>query len=139
VADSVHGQRQRLLVALASIIADVAGLEFDHARLIEAAQASNADDEHDPEGATIAFEREQLTAMLTRARQTKVELELALTDVDRGSYGVCERCERPIDPARLEVRPHTRLCIDCALTTRTTGNAAPIGRPAHRADQPPTP
>ena len=91
-----------------------AGLEFDHARLIEATRESNADDEHDPEGATIAFEREQLTAMLTRVRQLGADLEHALAGLDEGSYGVCERCGQAIDPARLEVRPQARLCIGCA-------------------------
>ncbi len=107
-------RRRRLLDDLAVNTVDVARLEFERARLIEASQSSNADDEHDPEGATIAFEREQLTSMLDRARLTGDRLRQALEDLAHGRYGRCERCGRPIDPERLEVRPSTRLCINCA-------------------------
>jgi DnaK suppressor protein len=126
MADLADGQRRRLLHDLAANADEVTELELDHARLIEAARESNADDEHDPEGATLAFEREQLTAILNRARQIGADLRQALSDLERGDYGVCERCGQPIDPARLEVRPHTRLCIDCARLVRRRP-----GRPAY--------
>jgi DnaK suppressor protein len=118
LTDNGSQRRQRLLDNLAANAAEVSKLEFDHARLIEATRESNADDEHDPEGTTIAFEREQLTAILDRARQTGMDLQRALNDLDRGDYGVCDRCGQPIDPTRLEVRPHTRLCIECARMSR---------------------
>jgi DnaK suppressor protein len=118
LSDVGSQRRQRLLDDLAANTAEVSKLEFDHARLIEATRESNADDEHDPEGTTIAFEREQLTAILDRARQTGLDLQRALTDLDRGDYGRCERCGQQIDPARLEVRPQTRLCIACARVAR---------------------
>jgi RNA polymerase-binding transcription factor DksA len=103
-----------LLADLAANAAQIAALESDRARLIEAAQSSNADDEHDPEGATIAFEREQLTALLQRALRSRDELGRALEQDDQGRYGQCEGCGQPIDPDRLEARPHARLCISCA-------------------------
>ena len=37
----------------------------------------------------------------------------ALTKIDDGTYGRCERCERPIPYARLEVVPYARRCIAC--------------------------
>jgi RNA polymerase-binding transcription factor DksA len=111
---NVPDPRQRLLDELAGKAAELARLELDHARLVAAAEASNADDEHDPEGATLAFEREQLTAMLTRTRAARAELARALGRLDGGTYGRCERCGRPIDAERLEARPHARTCIDCA-------------------------
>jgi hypothetical protein len=48
---------------------EIATLDADLRALFEASRADNADDEHDPEGATIAYERAQLTAVLTAARQ----------------------------------------------------------------------
>jgi DnaK suppressor protein len=72
------------------------------------------DDEHDPEGTTIAFERAQVSALLDRARQRVVELDEALARLDDGSYGRCVGCGRPIAPERLEARPAARACIDCA-------------------------
>ena len=42
------------------------------------------------------------------------EIDAALKRIDEGSYGDCERCERPINPRRLDADPTARLCIDCA-------------------------
>lgn len=87
--------------------------------IVDASQSSNADDEHDPEGATIAFERSQVGALIAQARTHLAELEAAERRVADGTYGVCETCGEPIAPARLEARPVARECIDCAAR-RTT-------------------
>jgi DnaK suppressor protein len=91
-----------------------AALERDLRDLFEAARSSNADDEHDPEGATIAFERAQVTAILEAARRHLAELSAAMRRYDAGTYGVCERCWRPIPVARLAARPTALTCIGCA-------------------------
>jgi RNA polymerase-binding transcription factor DksA len=82
--------------------------------MIEASRDDNADDEHDPEGSTIAFERQQLAALLQRAHRARDDAQHALHQLDVGAYGICERCGGPIAPERLEARPDARLCIDCA-------------------------
>ena len=86
--------------------------EFD--QVVAASRESNADDEHDPEGATIAYERSQLDTLVARAEQQVAEVDAALTRVADGSYGRCESCGRPIGAGRLEARPLARTCIDCA-------------------------
>jgi RNA polymerase-binding transcription factor DksA len=106
--------RQRLELALAENADQIARLEADHASLVAATESSNTDDEHDPEGATIAYEREQLSALLARLREVRAELEAGLLSLEAGSYGTCARCGGPIAPERLEARPQARLCIDCA-------------------------
>jgi len=40
-------------------------------------------------------------------------IDAALLRVADGSYGVCEACDKPIDPKRLEITPHALRCIDC--------------------------
>ena len=92
----------------------LARLTGDYAGIVEASQDSNADDEHDPEGSTIAFERSQVGALAEQARLHLVEIDAALTRLDQGTYGVCERCGGPIAPGRLEARPTARTCITCA-------------------------
>jgi RNA polymerase-binding transcription factor len=92
----------------------LAGLLGDHAGIVEASADSNADDEHDPEGATIAFERAQVSALVDQAHTHLAEVEAALERVAAGTYGTCERCGRPIATARLEARPVARTCITCA-------------------------
>ena len=92
----------------------LAALDREHAGIVEAAGSANADDEHDPEGATIAFERQHVAALLTQAREQLSRVDAALRRVDDGSYGRCERCGKPIPPARLAARPTATTCIDCA-------------------------
>jgi RNA polymerase-binding transcription factor DksA len=89
-------------------------LVADHAGIVEASADSNADDEHDPEGSTIAFERSQVGALVEQARAHLAEVNAALTRVEEGTYGVCASCDGPIAPARLEARPVARTCITCA-------------------------
>ena len=85
-----------------------------HDEMVAASRDTNADDEHDPEGATIAFERSQVAALVTQAREQLDEIAAALTRLDDGSYGVCERCDQPIAAERLEARPTARRCVRCA-------------------------
>ena len=90
----------------------------DRAGIVAASADANADDEHDPEGATIAFERAQLDALLGQARDHLTDLDLALARIAAGAYATCENCGGPISPDRLEARPVARTCIDCARSTR---------------------
>ena len=59
---------QRLLADNAE---QLAALERQHAEVVAASVDSNADDEHDPEGATIAFERQQLSALTAQLLRTR--------------------------------------------------------------------
>lgn len=96
----------------------LAQLTGDLAGFVEASRDTNADDEHDPEGATIAFERAQVAALERRTRQRLADIDAAIARVSGGGYGVCERCGRPIDPERLAVRPAARTCVACAGVSR---------------------
>ncbi len=86
--------------------------EFD--QVVAAAQSANGDDEHDPEGATIAFERQQVAALLASARRRLADFDDALARIEAGEYGTCASCGRPIAPERLAARPSARTCIACA-------------------------
>ncbi|MFP5370261.1 MAG: TraR/DksA family transcriptional regulator [Actinomycetes bacterium] len=96
--------------ALASI--EALTREFDD--VVAASRSSNADDEHDPEGATIAFERQQLVALLDRARRRLADVEAALARREAGGYGTCESCGSPVGAERLAARPAARTCVACA-------------------------
>lgn len=111
---SVLLHRVVVLSALADSRAQVLALSSQRAEVIAASEGSNADDEHDPEGATIAFEREQVSALLRQARTTVAQLEQALRRLDEGSHGTCERCGGAIGVERLLARPGTATCIGCA-------------------------
>ncbi|HET7356006.1 MAG TPA: TraR/DksA C4-type zinc finger protein [Nocardioidaceae bacterium] len=92
----------------------LAALTREYDGVVAASESSNADDEHDPEGSTIAFERSQLGALIEQARSRVREVEAAQARLADGSYGMCESCGRPIAAGRLEARPTARRCIDCA-------------------------
>jgi DnaK suppressor protein len=95
----------------------IATLTDDFAEVVAASRDSNADDEHDPEGATIAFERSQLDALASHARGHLAEIDAAIARLDDGTYGMCERCGQPIGEARLRARPVARACITCATAS----------------------
>jgi DnaK suppressor protein len=82
--------------------------------IVAAASDVATDDEHDPEGATIAWERQRTAALIRQADAHLSEIGHALERLDAGSYGTCERCGRPIGADRLEARPTVRTCIECA-------------------------
>ena len=86
--------------------------QFDD--IVAAAELSNADDEHDPEGTTIAFERSQVSALIKQVTRDVDALERTLATVDDETFGTCERCGRSIGIERLVALPATRSCVQCA-------------------------
>jgi DnaK suppressor protein len=114
MVDGMDEPRAALLVQREQVMARLAGLERDLAGSIEAAESANADDEHDPEGATIAYERQQVAAHIAYARDQLGQIDAALVRLDAGSYGTCVACGHAIAPARLAVRPTATTCIECA-------------------------
>lgn len=109
--DGTRAELERLRSAVAG---EVNGLEADLQAVFAASQDSNADDEHDPEGSTIGYERAQLTAVLASTRRRLTDLDEALARLDAGVYGSCERCGRPIPADRLAILPFARTCVTCA-------------------------
>jgi len=43
-------------------------------------------------------------------------VEAAMSRLDAGTYGICDHCERPMDPATLERDPASTVCAGCAQT-----------------------
>ncbi|BCN76593.1 MULTISPECIES: TraR/DksA family transcriptional regulator [Prescottella] len=82
--------------------------------IVEGSEFTTDDDEHDPEGSTIAFERAQVAALLADARRELEELDAAVQRIEDGTYGVCARCGNLIGEARLDALPGARTCIGCA-------------------------
>jgi DnaK suppressor protein len=75
---------------------------------------ANIDDEHDPEGSTIAYERAQVAALLAGAQSNLGDLDCAVARLSAGDYSVCERCHSQISSERLAALPAGRTCFDCA-------------------------
>ncbi|MBC6457377.1 TraR/DksA family transcriptional regulator [Actinomadura sp. HBU206391] len=105
---------ERLAAERVSALRRIAALTGDWDGIVESSTGVGVDDEHDPEGATLAFERSQIEAQLTRAHERIADLDQALEKLRAGTYGNCERCGGPIAPERLAARPTARTCIACA-------------------------
>jgi DnaK suppressor protein len=92
----------------------IEAMKAEFEEIVAATAGSNSDDEHDPEGSTIAFERAQVSALLAEGRTALIDLDLASARLEAGSYGTCERCGAPIAAERLAARPATKTCVSCA-------------------------
>jgi DnaK suppressor protein len=110
--------RRRLESERARVLDSLARLSGDYDAVVTASRDSNADDEHDPEGATIAFERSQVGALVRQVQRHLAEIELAVERWDAGTYGTCERCGTAIGDARLQARPVARTCVPCAAVDK---------------------
>jgi RNA polymerase-binding protein DksA len=108
------GAYRRLAAERASVLERQEGLERELRAIIESADTGGTDDEHDPEGATIAFERQHVAALLGQAREHLAQIDAAMRKLAEGSYGRCERCGQHIGAARLAARPVATTCISCA-------------------------
>ena len=118
----MDGGRDVLERERAACLERIDALAREFAGIADAAADSNGDDEHDPEGATIGFERAQVSALLEQSRRRLREVEDALERVGTAAYGVCEVCGREIPEERLAVRPTATRCVPCASAP---SNASP--------------
>jgi|SRR5579862_4440575 len=113
-------QRFNLDGALAALIATHGQLldEASHLGAEERALAKARREEGGPgaeraDSATNPTSQEVAEALERQTRGELLEVEAALDRIDNGSYGVCDRCGQPVDPARLRALPWARYCLNC--------------------------
>ncbi len=59
------------------------------------------------------YDREKTLSLIANYERRLKEIDYALEAAQKGAYGICERCGKPIDPARLKIFPETTLCVTC--------------------------
>lgn len=96
-----------------STIARIEALSAEFDDIVAGAADANSDDEHDPEGSTVAFERARVSTLLSQGRAYLEALEQAQGRIADGTYGVCEQCGAAIPPDRLAALPTARTCVQC--------------------------
>lgn len=94
--------------------AQAAALRREFDEIVEGAELTSTDDEHDPDGSTIAYERAKAWALLRQALADLADLDVALARAADGTAGTCEVCGGTIVIERLLALPHTRRCVRCA-------------------------
>ena len=108
----------RLATERAAAAERVDALAAQVAELAEQQALTTHDDEHDPEGVTIGFERAQLLGLLAGARRDLDAIERAAQRLADGAYGRCLRCGEPIPAERLDALPAAETCLACAARRR---------------------
>jgi DnaK suppressor protein len=77
------------------------------------------------EEATESFELEKRLSLEKRIKGQMAEVEHALKKFEEGTYGRCDNCGQPIDPARLEALPQASLCLHCKALLVKEGRLSP--------------
>lgn len=114
-----RGARQILEAERAETLQRLDALADEFNGIVAASMDANADDEHDPEGATIAFERERTAALRAQAVAHLSDLDQARMRLTSGTYGTCNICGQAIDVERLRALPVTESCTACAGRPRS--------------------
>jgi RNA polymerase-binding protein DksA len=106
--DLLHSERQRLEAELQEI-------ENRTARISESERASefSSYEDHPADLASETFEREKDLAIGESVESLLNQVNTALEKIERGTFGVCDACRRPIKKARLQAIPFATLCVDC--------------------------
>jgi DnaK suppressor protein len=108
----------RLATERSAAVERQAALTAQIAVLAEQQALTTHDDEHDPEGVTIGFERAQLLGLLAGTRRDLDALERAAQRLAAGTYGRCLRCGKPIPAERLDALPAAETCLACTSRRR---------------------
>jgi DnaK suppressor protein len=98
--------------------AQISALTAERADITSSRDLGATDDEHDPEGATIAFEHARVGALLDQARDHLAAIAHAEQRLRDGVLDECEVCRERIAAARREARPTATTCISCAARRR---------------------
>lgn len=70
-------------------------------------------DEESGEGGTANVDREHNLRLVAQAMAVVEEIDHALAKMEKGTYGLCEHCGKPIAKPRLEALPFASLCVEC--------------------------
>ena len=88
----------------------------------DAAGELSSVDQHPGDLGTETFEQEKNISLLEQVEDELLQIEAAFERLDRGTYGTCQVCGRPIGKERLEALPATRFCVeDQAKAERESG------------------
>ena len=112
-AKELSGLRKQLVEEREELQKQVAGIEessFGNAQSELTGELASFDEEY-ADAATETFEREKDLSITNNIRDLTDQIDRALERIDEGNYGLCERCGRPIEKARIKALPYATLCI----------------------------
>jgi RNA polymerase-binding transcription factor len=68
-------------------------------------------DEEYADAGTATFEREKDLSLVNNIRDLTERIDKALVKIEEGTYGLCDRCGKPIEKARIKALPYANLCL----------------------------
>ncbi len=103
----------------ARLVAERKDLEAQYNELEESTFATNQSeltgekgfDEEYADAGTATFERERDLSLVNNLRDLMERIDKALAKMADGTYGLCDRCGRPIEKLRLKALPYANLCL----------------------------
>jgi RNA polymerase-binding protein DksA len=107
--------RTLLLAERDRLAAELAEIEERTAHMSESDRATELSsyEDHPADLASETFEREKALAIGESVESLLNQVNTALEKLDRGTFGICDACGRPIKKARLQALPFATLCLDC--------------------------
>jgi RNA polymerase-binding protein DksA len=95
--DQLGGEDERLVQSLATSLEEVSGEE--------------SSDQHMADVGTITHDRELEESIQGNTERLLSQVKRALAKMDEGTYGICDRCGKPIEDERLLAIPYASLCM----------------------------
>jgi DnaK suppressor protein len=108
--------RRRLLALKRRLGAELTDLEEEAMRPVGGEASGSRSDVpvHPADLANENYEEEVTLGLLDNEEHLLEEVRAALARIERGTFGRCENCGRPISRERLNALPYTRYCAACA-------------------------
>ncbi len=108
----LDGLRQRLLEERAELEEQLTTIEETSFATSQSDLSGEVSfDEENADAGTFTFERERDLSIENNVRDLLGKIDRALTRMDDGAYGICSRCGKPIEKARLRALPYVDLCL----------------------------
>lgn len=105
--------RKRLLAEEEHLLQEIADLDAGLSESLEDSSEESPYDQHLAETAAVTLDREIDLTLQENARNTLLQIRRALAKLDEGTYGLCDKCRKPIGEGRLQVAPFATLCVEC--------------------------
>lgn len=104
--------RELLLEKRAELVGDLSGMENSALR----SEQSNLSTmpQHMADMGSDSYDQDLTLGLMESERQLLVEIDEALERIADGTFGVCVEMGKPINKARLEVKPWAKYCIEAA-------------------------
>ena len=104
--------RERLFTEKAELESQLATLEENTFAASQSDMSGEvAFDDETADAGTATFERERDLSIENNIRDLLAKIDRALKRMDAGTYGICDRCGKPIEKARVKALPYVDLCI----------------------------